>query len=52
MNDEDIIKELKSEVERLKQVVKELTEAVKVLTASDERAKQFVSRVENLLQDS
>ena len=43
------VAELKAEVERLKQIVRELTEAVKVLTEKEERARAFVARVEELL---
>lgn len=45
------IKELRAEVERLKEIVKELTAALKLLTEKDERAKEFVVRVEQLLSD-
>lgn len=46
------IDELKSEIERLKKVVKDLTAALKLLTEKDERAQEFVVRVEQLLDES
>lgn len=46
---EQTVEELKAEIARLKIVVRELTAAVKVLTEKDERAKEFVARVEGLL---
>ena len=46
---EQTLLELKEEVERLKQVVRELTEALRLLTEKDEHARAFVARVEELL---
>jgi archaellum component FlaC len=45
------IQELKREVARLKQVVKELTEALNIMSEKDKRAKEFVLRVQELLDD-
>lgn len=47
---EDKIAELEAEIERLKQVVKELAAALKVLTDKEARAAEFVARVEELLK--
>lgn len=48
----DEVAELKEEIRRLKEVVKELTAALKVLADKDERAKAFIDRVESLLTDA
>lgn len=47
---EDKIAELEAEIARLKQVVKDLAAALKILTEKDERAQEFVHRIESLLQ--
>lgn len=48
---EPTLEELHTEINRLKRVVKELTEALRLLTEKDERAKTFIERVEELLND-
>lgn len=45
------ISELKAEIERLKQVVKELTAALKVVAVRETSAQAFIERVEVLLND-
>lgn len=40
---------LEAEIARLKIVVSEMTEALKIVTASDDRAQEFIARVEELL---
>ncbi len=51
MNEEEV-KELKAEIERLKRVIVELTAAMKVLTENDARTKTFIDRVETLLKEN
>jgi outer membrane murein-binding lipoprotein Lpp len=48
MHETNEVEELKARIARLEQVILEMTETIKILTESEERAKAFVARIDEI----
>jgi small-conductance mechanosensitive channel len=48
MHETNEVHDLKERIARLEQVILEMTETIKLLTESDERAKAFVIRIDEI----
>lgn len=48
MHETNEVQELKERIARLEQIIVEMTETIKILTESEERAKAFVKRIDEI----